>query len=72
MFDVKACVVLKIGEILSYDEMIAWCDLRMPSHMVTRYLEVLTELPLTRSEKVRKTEPREVAWRRPLGTGSTR
>jgi crotonobetaine/carnitine-CoA ligase len=57
--EVKACVVLKTGESLSFDEMIAWCDLRMPSHMVPRYLEVLAELPRTPSEKVRKTELRD-------------
>lgn len=58
--EVKACVVLKEGETsLDYADLIAWCDARMPSFMVPRYIEVLPFLPQTPSEKVKKKELRE-------------
>lgn len=57
--EVKACIVLNDGAKLDFAELIAFCDARMGSHMVPRYLEVMTAFPQTPSEKVKKKELRE-------------
>ena len=58
--EVKACVIVKESRTLDYGELIAWCDARMPPHMVPRYIEVMPSLPQTPSEKVKKKELREM------------
>ena len=57
--EVKAFVVLNPGVELDYDDLAAWCDARMPSFMVPRYVEVIEALPQTPSQKVQKKELRE-------------
>ena len=57
--EVKACIVLRDGASLDCAALIAWCDERMPPHMVPRYVEVMAALPQTPSEKVKKKELRE-------------
>jgi carnitine-CoA ligase len=57
--EVKVCVVLRAGFSLSPAELAAWCEERMARHMVPRYVEVLSALPLTPTEKVEKYRLRE-------------
>ena len=52
--EVKACIILKPGESASPEELIQWCDGRIPSFAVPRYIEFMNEFPKTPSEKVRK------------------
>jgi len=58
--EVKACVILAEGhKTLDHADLIAWCDARMPAHMVPRYVEIFDKLPQTPSEKIKKKELRE-------------
>lgn len=57
--EVMACVVLKQGEQVEYAELIAWADKRLPSFMVPRYIEIMSSLPQTATEKVKKKDLRE-------------
>ena len=52
--EVKAWVVVSPGATLVFEEVIAWCDARMPYFMTPRYIEVIDVLPQTPSEKVQK------------------
>ena len=52
--EVKACVVLKPGRTLSREELIAWCDQRMPYFLVPRYVEFMDALPVTENGKIQK------------------
>lgn len=52
--EVKACVVLKPGATLDPPELLAWCEPRMASFMVPRFVEFTRELPKTPTEKVEK------------------
>ena len=57
--EILACVVLKAGSSLAPEDLIAWCDVKLPAFMVPRYIEFLASLPQTATEKVRKKELRE-------------
>lgn len=57
--EVMACLVLKPDEAFSYESLIAWADERLPSFMVPRYLEIMSALPQTATEKVKKKDLRE-------------
>lgn len=57
--EVMACVVLNEGAELDFDELIAWCESRMPTFMVPRYVEIVQQLPRTATEKVQKKVLRE-------------
>lgn len=57
--EVKACVVLVEGMELDIEDLIRWCEKRMPGFMVPRYVEVYDQLPQTPSEKIKKNELRE-------------
>lgn len=57
--EVMACVILKEGQKVSYEELIAWCDKVMPGYMVPRYVEFMEALPRTANEKVQKKVLRE-------------
>jgi crotonobetaine/carnitine-CoA ligase len=58
--EVKACVILAEGHTtLDFADLMAWCDARMPAHMVPRNVEMLDKLPQTPSEKIKKKELRE-------------
>jgi crotonobetaine/carnitine-CoA ligase len=52
--DVKAVIVLVAGSELSHEEMIEFLVPRMPRFMVPRYLEFVTEIPKTETQKVQK------------------
>lgn len=60
--EVKACVVLKKDASLTPEELIAWCDERMPHFVVPRYLEFYDVLPKTPTEKIQKAKLREAAF----------
>jgi carnitine-CoA ligase len=57
--EVKVCAVLRGGFSLAPAELAAWCEERMARHMVPRYIELVSELPLTPTEKVEKYRLRE-------------
>jgi len=57
--EVKAFIVLNEGADLDYHALAAWCDARMPSFMVPRFVEIIDALPQTPSQKVQKKELRE-------------
>ncbi len=50
----SASVVLKPGESLSPEELIAWANDRMPYFAVPRYVEFMDALPKTPTERVQK------------------
>src|SRR3546814_7368272 len=52
--EVMAFVVLREGERVEPAALIAWCDQKLPAFMVPRYIEFVTALPQTATEKVRK------------------
>lgn len=52
--EVKIVVVLKSGEKLSPEELIAFCDQNMAFYMVPRYVEFRDRLPKTPTERVEK------------------
>ena len=52
--EIKACVVLQPGARVSPEELLAFCDERLPRFMAPRYVEFLDELPKTATEKVEK------------------
>jgi HIP---CoA ligase len=54
-----AFVVLRQGEPLGTDELIAWCREQMANYKVPRYVEVVDALPLNASGKVLKYQLRE-------------
>lgn len=57
--EVKAFVVFKDGQSATPEELIEWCDDRMPYFMVPRYLELVDELPKTSNEKIQKKKLRD-------------
>lgn len=57
--EVMAYVVLKEGAEFSYESLIAWCEAKMPAFMVPRYIEIVTQLPRTATEKIQKKVLRE-------------
>ena len=58
--EVKAFIVPVEGQEVVFEDVIAWCDPRMPGFMVPRYLEVIDVLPQTPSQKVQKKALREL------------
>ncbi|MEN9317274.1 MAG: hypothetical protein RIS35_3667 [Pseudomonadota bacterium] len=56
--EIKACVVLRPGQALGPEALLAFLDDRLPYFMVPRYVEFLDALPKTPTEKVRKQELR--------------
>lgn len=50
----KACVVLKPGQSLEQDELIAWCREQLANYKVPRQLAVMDALPMNASGKVLK------------------
>ena len=67
--EVMACVVVRAGAELGPQDIVAFCDERLASFAVPRYVELVDELPLTASGKVEKYKLRErgltaAAWDR--------
>ncbi len=52
--EVKICVVLKEDETLTPEELIAYCNDRMPYFAVPRFVEFMDSLPKTPTERVEK------------------
>jgi crotonobetaine/carnitine-CoA ligase len=52
--EVMAAIVLHPTQRLSYVELIQYCEPRLPYFAVPRYLEFVTELPMTENGKVQK------------------
>ena len=57
--DVMAIVVPRDGATVSYEELFAYCDERLPYFMVPRYFRQVKNLPRTPNDKVRKVELRQ-------------
>lgn len=57
--EVKIVAVLKKGEKLPPEELLAFCEDRMPYFAVPRYVEFVESLPKTPNEKVQKSKLRE-------------
>jgi len=52
--EIKAYLVLRAGQRVEPWELIATCEERLPKFMIPRYLEFVSSLPKTASEKVQK------------------
>jgi crotonobetaine/carnitine-CoA ligase len=52
--EVKICVVLKPGATLTPEELIRYCNDRMPYFAVPRFVEFMASLPKTPTERVEK------------------
>jgi crotonobetaine/carnitine-CoA ligase len=61
--DVKLAVVRQPGSRLDEEELIEYCQEKLPRHMVPRYLEFVDELPRTPTDKVAKYRLREAGDR---------
>lgn len=57
--EVMAAIVLHPGKDVAPAELIAFCEPRLPYFAVPRYLEFMTELPVTESGKVQKYKLRD-------------
>lgn len=57
--EVKIVVVLKGGEKLPPEELLSFCEDRMPHFAVPRYVEFAESLPKTPNEKIQKSKLRE-------------
>ncbi|MBO0821562.1 MAG: AMP-binding protein, partial [Nocardiopsaceae bacterium] len=57
--DVKLAVVRQPGSQLDEEELIEFCQAKLPRHMIPRYLEFVDELPRTPTDKVAKYRLRE-------------
>jgi crotonobetaine/carnitine-CoA ligase len=60
--EIKVCVVVRPGEELAPEELIAFLEQRMPRFMIPRFVEVIDALPKTQATmRTRKIELREDA-----------
>jgi crotonobetaine/carnitine-CoA ligase len=59
--DVMAYIVLKPKEILSYEEIIDFCNRNMAYFMVPRFIEFVDSLPKTPSQKIEKYKLKKLA-----------
>ncbi|MBV8839339.1 MAG: AMP-binding protein, partial [Alphaproteobacteria bacterium] len=57
--EVMAAVVLREAHAIKHAELIAWCAPRLPYFALPRYLEFVSELPVTENGKVQKYRLRE-------------
>jgi len=58
--EVKAFIIPRKNESVVMEDLINWCNERMPAFMVPRYVEEIKALPQTPSEKVRKKDLRDM------------
>jgi crotonobetaine/carnitine-CoA ligase len=75
--EVKACIVLNDGQPATPEEIVRWCDDRMPPSMIPRFIEFMAILPQTPSQKIRKKELRDQGvtvntWDRRLASSSSK
>lgn len=59
--ELKACIVLKDGKSVTYEELIEFCDDNMPEYFVPRYLEFVDSIPHTPTGKMQKHKLRDIA-----------
>jgi crotonobetaine/carnitine-CoA ligase len=52
--EIKVAIVLHPSHRVTPDELISWCEQRLPKFMVPRYIEFIKTLPKSASEKVQK------------------
>lgn len=52
--EIKVAVVLHPGQRISPEEILAWCESKLPKFMVPRYIEFVPELPKSASQKVQR------------------
>lgn len=52
--EVKACIVLRSDALVTPEALLDYCQERMPYFAVPRYVEFVSELPKTPTEKIRK------------------
>ncbi|MEW6472855.1 MAG: AMP-binding protein [Actinomycetota bacterium] len=52
--EIKVCVVLRPGEVVTEEELARFVNERAPYYFVPRYIELLAELPHTPTERVQK------------------
>ncbi|MBI5586688.1 MAG: AMP-binding protein, partial [Deltaproteobacteria bacterium] len=57
--EVKIIVVLEPGTVMTPEELLAFCEERMPYFAVPRYVEFVETLPKTPNEKIQKNKLRE-------------
>lgn len=57
--EIKVALVLRPGQKVTPEEIIAWCEPRLPKFMVPRYIEFMESLPKSASEKVQKVALKE-------------
>lgn len=57
--EVLACVVPRTGAALDPEQLVRFCEPRLPRYALPRYVDVLPELPLTANGKVEKHRLRE-------------
>jgi carnitine-CoA ligase len=56
--EVMAAIVLKPGQKIAPEDLLRYCEPRLPYYALPRYLDFVDELPTTENGKVRKTELR--------------
>jgi crotonobetaine/carnitine-CoA ligase len=56
--EVMICLVLKSGRTLAAPDLIRFCEKRMAYFMVPRYVRIMSQLPKTATERVKKSELR--------------
>ena len=57
--EIKVALVLRPGQKVTPEEIIAWCEPRLPKFMIPRYIEFMESLPKSASEKVQKVALKE-------------
>jgi len=57
--EIKVAIVLRPGQDVTPEEIITWCEQRLPKFMVPRYIELMEKLPKSASEKVQKVALKE-------------
>ena len=58
--EIKVAIVLRPGQKVAHEEIIAWCEPRLPKFMLPRYIEFMENLPKSASEKVQKMALKEL------------
>jgi len=59
---IQACVVLKPGQTTTEEEIIRWCRDRLASYKKPKYVQFLTDMPLSGTGKILKRVLRERYW----------
>jgi len=57
--EIKVAIVLRPSQKVTPEEIIAWCEPRLPKFMIPRYIEFMENLPKSASEKVQRVALKE-------------